>query len=82
MSKNYRVVTDRDGWAVKRDGEVMRRFDAKIVAVEFAREKASRDEARLTIHRRDGTFQLHHSYTNGKTWPDWLMYGESAAVAS
>ena len=58
---NYRVVYDKEAkiWRLKKDGakRVIKNFDTKAEALEYAKRISEKNEMGLTVHKKDGKFQ-------------------------
>ena len=64
--KDYHVVPDGEGWAVKREGaqRASSLHDTQREAIQQGREFAQHQRTELVIHRRDGTIRDSDSYGN------------------
>jgi len=52
-----------EGWAVKEDGKIVRKFSNKEEAVQFGRTLAKGTSlSQLVIHKKDGTIQEERTY--------------------
>lgn len=63
------VIYSEAGWAVKRANaaKASRVYDTKRRAVEAARDMASRSQATVVVHRRDGRISVRRTYKKGSS---------------
>lgn len=68
--ENRYVVPDDDGWAVKKEGSNRKEhYDRKADAVKDAKVEAKKENASVTIQRKDGKVQTRTSYNPNNKGP-------------
>ncbi|MEO1268169.1 MAG: DUF2188 domain-containing protein [Myxococcota bacterium] len=70
----YRVVPFNGSWALVSSAkeQPLDLFDRKQDAVEYGNAMAKANQARIVIHRQNGTFQLSHTYSGDASAPYWI----------
>ena len=71
QNKNYHVVPDASGWAVRRENSerASSRHRTQSDAIDAGRNFAQRAHGELRIHRRDGSIRDSDSYGNDPNPP-------------